>query len=916
MNAYNLNQTNSSDIIAPFLSEDHSAELRNSGLDDDAILASQIFTVTNKNEGKKLTGYPLTGLVIPYFDPTGKPYTTSKGKPYYRIKPDWGNDPDKDEKPKYLSPKDEGSRPYFAPTFSDWSKALRTKRIPFHVTEGEKKADKQGAENYAAIGLCGVYGWLDKSLRNSEVKGVPAQLIEDEDPSEAFGLEDSRPLPELSFIDDIDDLDIWDGREVYITFDSDIIHKWQVKAALGGFAEWLESKGAEPYIVLLPTELDGSKNGVDDFMVRHGKKAYDELVRFAKPALVPGKGKKKSLNLTTDPDLPQKAALLKSVLKEHWRYRPGIGWHHWEGTHWKLTDDGAGTFIEADIYRFMDANRWQSQGNGAKSNLLSHMKAKLLVEHWNPKHLIAFRNGVLDTSRGIFRGKHCREDFITIVRPYDYNPLAICPDWLRFLREALRGDESAVELVQAMFKRALMPKEAGKYDLEVCWDLYGKPGTGKGTVLDTLKKVVGEANCGTFNTASFKNDNALAALLDKPVSICYDDHGYLEDVGKFNSIITNEPIPIKILWKNAFSTTLNTFLVRAYNNFIAVPSSSQGLDRRIIAMSFDRQPDQIDDTLAEKLEAELAGIFNWAWNLSTAEMKRRIRWAGSVEAVKVASTERFLANNPAFEFLIENYPNGAKEKRIRELYKEYQFWAQEKGNKPLGESLFKRSIQNFGCEQSKEKKDGYYLYSIPKMAELDVARFLKLKPSTSNAAQPETPEKEVISREIPSTSPVNPSTENCVSLENNLDSEPVIEDLEDLRDLRELSPPPIISFPDVSSQDVTLFPLGDFSSTDTNPHSHDKAPIVSSPNVPVKNDDFAPYEIAFRTAKEAKQWKEVIEIKYSEANGILTKYARKLETTPNVPKYIYYLYFRRLRATAIEWLNQQNFNGPPPARRG
>lgn len=717
-------------ILTQILSEKHYAELLNSGLNFRDIIDTGCFTVSNKNECKRLTGYSLTGLIIPYFDPTGKPYTTSKGAPFYRIKPDWSFAENPDECPKYLSPKGEGNRPYFAPTYKQWDKALRVKKIPAHLTEGEKKAGKLGSHGMAAISFAGVNGWQDKTVRNEEHEDIPHAFLEDNEDrdSELNQHEESRAIPEL---EQIGDGDFWKHRTVYLDFDSDVIHKWQVRSALKKLATWLHSKGADVYIVLIPNELNGDKNGVDDFIFRHGIEAYEKLVKAAEPAFVRGK-KKLTFNLPTDPGLFQKASLLWGVLKEHWRYRPGVGWHQWLGDRWDLTDDGAGTYIDEDIYQFLAANNWQAQGNGSLANLLRHMKAKLMVREWNPKHKIAFKNGVLDIETREFTPGHRREDFMTVALPFSYDPSLKCPTWLKTLSENLGGETAAIELVQAFFKWAILPKTEGKLDLEVGWDLYGREGTGKGTVLETLKNIIGHHNCGSFTSKSIGNPNILAGLLDKRVSISADDDGHMEDFGLYGSVISNERVLIKRLYKDFFPTTLNTFMVRGYNNFITMPSGAKGMNRRIVAMSFDRQPKEVDTDLQEKINSELSGIFNWAWEISNTEMKRRIRWAGEVKAVEAATTEMFYANNHAFIFLKETYPDGGKGIKSRDLYHQYSEWYQGDRKNLLGHRKFRDAIKGYGCTQA-GKHDGYFPFDIPAMKDVDILRkFGILRGKTEN----------------------------------------------------------------------------------------------------------------------------------------------------------------------------------------
>ena len=43
-------------------------------------------------------------------------------------------------------------------------------------------------------------------------------------------------------------------------------------------------RSAKPYFVQLPCELDGDKNGIDDFLARHGANALQRLIEIAQLA--------------------------------------------------------------------------------------------------------------------------------------------------------------------------------------------------------------------------------------------------------------------------------------------------------------------------------------------------------------------------------------------------------------------------------------------------------------------------------------------------------------------------------------------------------------------------------------------------------------------------------------------------------
>jgi hypothetical protein len=91
---------------------------------------------------------------------------------------------------------------------------LKNPHVPLWITEGQKKADALASHGLCAIDLLGVWNFKGRN---------------------EFGA--VTVLVDLDFI-------AWDGREVYIVFDSDIMSKRPVQMALERFTEILERKGA------------------------------------------------------------------------------------------------------------------------------------------------------------------------------------------------------------------------------------------------------------------------------------------------------------------------------------------------------------------------------------------------------------------------------------------------------------------------------------------------------------------------------------------------------------------------------------------------------------------------------------------------------------------------------------------------
>jgi hypothetical protein len=198
------------------------------------------------------------------------PFSQADGSPtgYVRLKPDRPRRDRKGRPVKYESPRGQPNRGYLPPGCTP--AAAADPRLRLLVTEGEKQAAKAGQEGFPCVGLVGVYGWQKKRPKGPDGKGAgPRQLT-----------------PDLAAAP-------WQGRPVYVAFDSDAAGNDKVRWAEWHLAEALRGQGADVRVVRLPggKAADGgpAKAGLDDYLVAHGPDALESLLAQAGPPGRPGK---------------------------------------------------------------------------------------------------------------------------------------------------------------------------------------------------------------------------------------------------------------------------------------------------------------------------------------------------------------------------------------------------------------------------------------------------------------------------------------------------------------------------------------------------------------------------------------------------------------------------------------------------
>lgn len=203
------------------------------------------------NKIPKGTPFQEPGILIPYFDIDGK--KSSFWRLRYLKQPDVsGFAKLAKKKPlKYVQPSNTLNELYLPPLLP-WRDVADDILQPIIITEGEFKAAASIVHTgYPTIGLGGVWSW------KSDKKKV-------------------------ALIRDFDDFK-WEQRPVYIVYDSDAVTNPMVMQAENALARALTNLGAEPYIIRLPMGDDNEKLGLDDFLVKKGVGAFEDLLEAAEP---------------------------------------------------------------------------------------------------------------------------------------------------------------------------------------------------------------------------------------------------------------------------------------------------------------------------------------------------------------------------------------------------------------------------------------------------------------------------------------------------------------------------------------------------------------------------------------------------------------------------------------------------------
>lgn len=144
--------------------------------------------------------------------------------------------------------------------------------------------------------------------------------------------------------------------------------------------------------------------------------------------------------------------------------------------------------------------------------------------------------------------------------------------------------------------------------------LYGKPGSGKSTIINIMMKLF-DGYYTSFNAASLVRSNntfAASAFKSNPiVAFQHDgDLSKIDDNSILNSIISHEEIEINEKHKPVYTSRVNSFLYMATNKPVQITDAQSGILRRLLDASPTGNrvsPDEYDK-LMRGIKGELGGI--------------------------------------------------------------------------------------------------------------------------------------------------------------------------------------------------------------------------------------------------------------------------------------------------------------------
>ena len=326
------------------------------------------------------------------------------------------------------------------------------------------------------------------------------------------------------------------------------------------------------------------------------------------------------------------------------------------------------------------------------SNIIEIMKLAAHVEDFPPEQdRIHLANGTLMLDGTFTEG---RPAIVRSRLPVVYNPDAPAPViWLNFLNGLLHAED--IPTLQEFIGYCLIPSNKGQRMMVI----KGNGGEGKSQIGAVLSAIFGtNMKDGSIGKIS---ENRFARADLEHILLCVDDDMRMEALRQTNyvkSIVTAQgKMDLERKGKQSYQGWMFARLLAFSNGDLqALYDRSDGFYRRQLVLTTKEKPaGRMDDPdLAQKMKAEVEGIFLWAFEGLQRLVANNFKFTES-ERTKTNRESVKRDNNNIFDFMeSEGYIRLKADASIssKELYEIYRMWCEENSLPPLKSRSFSDSV--------------------------------------------------------------------------------------------------------------------------------------------------------------------------------------------------------------------------------
>lgn len=412
------------------------------------------------------------------------------------------------------------------------------------------------------------------------------------------------------------------------------------------------------------------------------------------------------------------------------RYTPDVGWFVWNGHYWKpdqrmneikeiakyISPVIAGEVAylkDRDDPRAAELVKWANQ---AKSNArinsmieqaVSDSRIQMDIEDWDKDpYLLGVKNGVVDLRTGVLLESQM-DSHITRVSNISYTQGLKNTKWETFLNEAFKGDREYMEWVQ----RAVGYTATGLNNQDVVFVIYGPPGSGKNTFIETIFEALGKGQ------HAWALDSNVLALGDRMSST--DEYHMAELRGRRMVWVDELPESERIKENQVkkltgsgtiqgrspgerpiqFRSTGKLWISTNHRPII----TDEAMWRRLLPVPLMNKPAKPDPELKKYLadpDGALPAVL--AWIVEGAVKYLSSSQANPLEMCSVVKEahELYKKNEDRIGAFLDEETSSVEgaHTKMTDLYRRYKMWSESRGERPVTQISFQRKMSDRGMD--------------------------------------------------------------------------------------------------------------------------------------------------------------------------------------------------------------------------
>lgn len=290
--------------------------------------------------------------------------------------------------------------------------------------------------------------------------------------------------------------------------------------------------------------------------------------------------------------------------------------------------------------------------SGKIASVVDTLKLIIPQQDTPARRLIGFRNGVLDTSTGVF-SPHSKAHWLRTLCDVDFTPPVEgealethAPNFWRWLDRAASKNPGKRDVILA----ALFMVLANRYDWQLFLEVTGPGGSGKSILAEIATMLAGEDNATSATIETLESPRERAALIGFSLIRLPDQEKWSGDGAGLKAITGGDAVSVDPKYRDAYSTHIPAVILAVNNNPMRFTDRSGGVSRRRVIMHFPEQiaPEERDPKLKDKIARELAVIVRQLMQKFSDPMTARTLLQSQQNSDEALSIKRDA--DPTFDF--------------------------------------------------------------------------------------------------------------------------------------------------------------------------------------------------------------------------------------------------------------------------